>query len=65
MLSETERGKYCVIDIIYMWNQKIMQTNVYIKQKQIHIHRKHTVTKEMKQDGQIRGKGLTDTNQYV
>ena len=60
-----QRERQILYDVIYMWNQKIMQMNVYVKQKQVHRHRKHTVTKEMKQEGQIRGMGLTDTNQYV
>ena len=42
--------------------------NVYIKEKQTHRHRKQTCGNqrgEGREEGQIRGLGLTDTNYYI
>ena len=42
--------------------------NIFTKQKQIHRYRKQTCgyqRGEEKREGQIRGKGLTDTNYYM
>ena len=39
-VSQTEKDKY---DITYMWNlKKMIQMNLFTKQKQTHRHRKHT-----------------------
>ena len=40
-------------DIIYMWNKKMIQINLFIEQKQTHRHRKQTmVTKGERQGGE-------------
>ena len=40
-ISQTEKGKYYMISLIYrIW--KIIKMNVYTKQKQIHRHEKQT-----------------------
>ena len=52
-------------DITYMWNLKIIQINLYTKQKQMHRHTKHTYAYqrgEGRREGQTRSMGLTDTN---
>ena len=54
--------------IIYMQNLKIIQTNVYAKQKQTYRYRKQTTgyqRGEGRREGQIRGMGLRVTNHYV
>ena len=40
--SQSDREREILHDITYMWNQKIIQVNLYIKQKQTHRHRKQT-----------------------
>ena len=41
MLGEVSE-RQTLYDITYMWNQKIIQMNVYAKQKQTHKYRKQT-----------------------
>ena len=51
-----------------MWNLKIIQMNVYTKYKQIYRHRKQTCgyqRGEGREEGQIRGMGLTETKYYI
>ena len=51
-----------------MWNLKILQINLYTKQKQTHRHRKQTygyLREEGRRERQIRSMGLTDTNYYT
>ena len=47
-LSKSDRERQISHDITYMWNlKKMIQMNLFTKQKQIHRHRnKHMVTKE-------------------
>ena len=45
--------------------QKIIQMNVYAKQKLTHRYRKQTCGYGKSEEGQIRGLGLTDTNYFM
>ena len=48
--SKSERERQISYDITYMWNlKKVIQVNVFTKQKWIHRHRKQT-------HGYLRGK---------
>ena len=42
---DPEKAMLSEVSQIYMWNSKIIQINLFIKQKQTHRHRKHMVTK--------------------
>ena len=70
MLSEvnqTEKNIYCMISLI-CGTLKIIQMNLYAKQKQTHRYRKLTCGYQRGEgmgEGQIRGLGLTDTKYYV
>ena len=66
-ISQTGKDKYCAISLICGF-QKIIQMNVYAKQKQTHRYRKQSYLYQMRverEEGQTRGMGLTDTNYYV
>jgi len=39
---KSDREKQILYDITYMWNQKIIQINLFTKQKQIYIQSKPT-----------------------
>ena len=53
ILSEVTRQRQISYDITYMWNlKKMIQMNLFTKQKQTHIENKLTVTK-----GERRGEG--------
>ena len=55
MLSEmSDRERQILFDITYMWNIKIMQINVYAKQKQTYGYSKQTSGYQM---GEGRGGG--------
>ena len=61
-LSEISQRKTNMHDITYMWNLKC-NTN-----KQTHIYRKQTCgcqRGDLREKGQIRGMGLTDTDYYI
>ena len=68
MLSEmSEKDKNCIITLIYGIS-KILQTDVYIKQKQTHRYRKQISGYqwgERKREGQNIGRGLNGTNNYI
>ena len=62
--SERERQ---ILYITYMWNLEIIQRNVYAK-KETHRYKKQTSSyqwREEKEERQIRGMGLRDTNYYL
>ena len=42
MWSKSDRERQILYDITYMWNLQLIQTNLFIKQKQTHRHRKQT-----------------------
>ena len=55
-------------NITYIWNLKIIQINVYAKQKWIHRYRKVTCGYKKGEgwgEGKIRGMRVTDINYYV
>ena len=66
--SKSDRKRQILYDITYMWNLKIIQMNLYTKEKQTHRHRKQTYgyqKGEGGREGQNRGMRLTDTNYYT
>ena len=66
--SKSDRERQILYDITYMWNLKIIQMNLFTKQKQTHRHRKQIYSYQRGQaegKGQIRNMGLTDTNCYT
>ena len=66
-MSQTEKTKHCMISL-YMESKKkykIIQMNVYAKQKLTHRYRKHTCGYGKSEEGQIRGLGLTNTNYFM
>ena len=66
-VSQTEEDKYHMISLI-CGTLKIIQMNLYAKQKQTHRYRKLTCGYQRGEgmgEGQIRGLGLTDTKYYV
>ena len=40
--NTSDRERQILYYITYMWNRKIIQMNVYIRQKQTHGHKKQT-----------------------
>ena len=66
ILIEVRQRKTTTNGITYIWNLKIIQLNLYIKQKQTYRHRKQTRSpKGRRRKEQIRSRGLTDTNCYI
>ena len=66
MLSEIMKQRQISHDITYVWNLKIIQMNLYIKEKQTHRHRKKlTVSKRKVREGQTRSMVLKDINYYI
>ena len=69
MLSEINQTKTNTVWYhLYVESKKIIQMNVYAKQKQTHRHRKQTCGYQMgerKGEGQIRGMKLIDTNYHI
>ena len=60
-----DKEKQILYDITYIQNLKIIQMNLYTKQKQAHRHIKQTYDyqrREGRREGQISSMGLTDTN---
>ena len=53
LMKSVRQRKTILYDIIYMWNLKIIQMNLYTKQKQTQRHRKQTY-------GYQRGEGGRD-----
>ena len=49
--SKSDRERQIVYDITYMWNVKIIQINLYTKQKQTHKHRKQTYGYQRGEEG--------------
>ena len=67
MLSEINQ-RQILYDITYIWNLKIIQMNLYTKQKQTHRHRKQThgyQRVEGEGEGQTGSMGLTDAHYHV
>ena len=60
-LSEVSQRKKVFYGITFMWNQKMTQMNLFIKQKQTHTHKAHLLLPEERQEGAglIRSIGLT------
>ena len=66
--GKSDRARKILHDITYMRNLKIIQMNLYTKQKQNHRHRKQTYgyqTGEGRREGQIKSMGLTDTKNHT
>ena len=66
ILSEVRQRKTNIIWYhLYVESKKIIQVNLYVKQKHSHRHRKSYQRGNGVGEGQIRSIGLTDTNSYT
>ena len=61
---QTEKDKY---HISFMLSKKMIQINLFTKQKQTHRHRKQIYGNQRGKgrEGQIRNLGLIDTHYYI
>ena len=64
MLSEISQRQISY-DITYVWNLKIIQMNLYRKEKQTHRQKKLMVSKRKVREGQTRIMVLKDINYYI
>ena len=67
-LVKQVRQRQILYDITYMWNLKILQMDLYTKQKQTHGHGKQSfgyLREEGRRKRQIRSMGFMETNYYT
>ena len=67
-LVKQVRQRQILYDIPYMWNLKILQMDLYTKQKQTHGHGKQSfgyLREEGRRKRQIRSMGFMETNYYT
>ena len=67
-VSQRDKHKYCMISLLCGIFKKIVQMNLYTKQKQTHRHRKQTYGCQKgggMGKGWIGSLGLADANYYI